>query len=143
MSRAFHVSCSEPSVPLFRLNDGRFQLTKDGPIAPFMNGFGYVLIQPDLAHFIAELDIDGIRFEPAIVWHRGKDEEFGPYLNLRVGQFFNWQKMDALDLSGYKMYSLNDTDLFVSPALKRKLEASAFNYLSFSEGLESFAGDSN
>jgi hypothetical protein len=104
MSQPFHVSCSELSVPLFRLKDGRFQLTKDGPIAPFMDGFGYFLIQPDLAQFIEELDIEGIQFEPAIVWHRGKDLEFGPYLNLLVGQFFNSQMMDELDLSGYKMY---------------------------------------
>jgi len=139
MSHAFHVSCSEPSVPLFRLKDGRFQLTKDGPIAPFMNGFGYVLIQPDLAQFIEELDIDRIQFEPAVVWHRGKDVEYGPYVNLRVGQWFNAQMIDELDLSEYKMYSLNDTYLFVSPALKQKLEASPFNYLFFSEGLASFA----
>jgi len=141
MSHAFHVSCSEPSVPLFRLKNGRFQMTKDGPIAPFMNGFGYILIQPNLAQFVEELDVDRVQFEPAIVWHRGKDQEFGPYLNLRVGQFFNWQMMDELDLSGYKMYSLNDTYLFVSSALKRRLEAGPFNYLCFSEGLSSFAAD--
>jgi len=75
------------------------------------------------------LDIDRIQFEPAVVWHRGKDVEYGPYVNLRVGQWFNAQMIDELDLSEYKMYSLNDTYLFVSPALKQKLEASPFNYL--------------
>jgi hypothetical protein len=141
MSQAFHVSCSKPSVPLFRLKDGRFQLTKDGPIAPFMDGFGYFLIQPDLAQFIEELDVDRIQFEPAIVWHRANDLEYGPYLNLRAARFFKSQMIDELDLAGYKMYSLNDTYLFVSPALKQKLEASPFKYLSFSEGLSRFAAD--
>lgn len=135
----FHVWCVEPSVPLFRLADGRFQLTKDGPIAPFMSGPGYFVVERNLARFLSDLDISRIRFEPAVIWHRRLDLEYSTHASLLVDQHITPETLGASDLSEERIYSMNDTHLFVSPALKDRLESSSFRYLRFSEGLADFA----
>ena len=134
----FHVSCSEPSVSLFLLADGRFQLTKDGPIAPFMSGPGYFLVENDLAHFLEDLNIPDIRFDPAVIWHRSRDLEYLTHTNLLIERYFTPDTISELDLTGEKFYSMNDNYLFVSPALKRLMERGSFQYLHFSEGLSDF-----
>ena len=128
-----------PSVPLFRLSDGRYQLTKDGPIAAFMNGPGYFLVEKELADFLDGMDIDGLRFEPAIIWHRRIDREYSTHTRLIVDRFFVSESIGELDLAGNQVYSMNDNYLFVSPELKERLENSPFNYLRFSAGVSGFA----
>lgn len=136
----YSVECLEPAVPLFRLADGRYQLTKDGPIAPFMYGYGYYLAEPTLTEFFKELDMPGIRFEPAVIWHRRIDKEYSTHSNLLIDRFFTPETITELDLDGNQVYSMNDSYLFVSPGLKARLESFPFTYLRFSEGLSSFAG---
>lgn len=140
MSLPFHVSCVKPSVPLFQLADGRFQLTKDGPISPFMDGPGYFLAEHDLARFLVESDTSRIKVEPAIIWHRSLDLEYRTHSNLLVDRYLTPETIGELDLAGENIYSMNDCYLFVSPALKKRLEGGSFSYLCFSEGLSDFAG---
>jgi hypothetical protein len=139
-SRPYLVNCLEPSVPLFRLADGRYQLTKDGPIAPFMDGPGYFLVERHLADFLEELDISGLRNVRAVIWHRRIDKEYATHSNLIVDRFFTSSTIDELDLTGNQVYSMDDRYLFVSPELKDRLQCSAFGYLRFSDGLSDFAG---
>lgn len=136
----YFVECIEPSVPLFRLADGRYQLTKDGPIAPFMDGPGYFLAENKLADFLEQLGISGLGFEPAVIWHRRIDKAYFTHKNLIVDRFFTTETINELDLAGNQVYSMNDNYLFVSPGLKALLEDLPFAYLRFSEGLSGFAG---
>jgi hypothetical protein len=104
-----------------------------------MSGPGYFLLERDMVQFLEELDIPGVRFEPATVWHRRTNEEFSTYMNLHVERFFDFYSMKELDLSGLKFFTLNDIYLFASPGLKRRLELSPFEYLRFTEGMSGFA----
>jgi hypothetical protein len=140
MTLPFHVSCSEPAVPIFRLADGRYQLTKDGAIAPFMDGPGYLLLENQLAEFLRDLDIPGTAFEPATIWHRRVDREYRTHTNMTVARYFVRGDIGELDLSGLRFYVMYDQYLFASPLLKRVLAESPFQYLEFSEGLSWFAG---
>ena len=139
MSFPFHVSCSEPAVPLFQLADGRFQLIKDGSIAPFMDGPGYLLLENELAEFLVDLDIPGIDFEPATIWHRRIDREYLTHTRMNVETHFAQKEIQELDLNGLACYVMGDRYLFVSSSLKQVLVTSPFQYLEFSEGLDWFA----
>ncbi len=136
----YFVECLESSVPLFRIADERYQMTKDGPIAPFMDGPGYFLAESTLTSFLDELDIQGLSFEPAVIWHRRIDKEYRTHHNLIVGRFFTPSTINELDLTGSQVYSMNDRYFFISHELKQRLEDAPFGYLKFSEGLSGFAG---
>jgi hypothetical protein len=139
MGLPFFMSCNLPSVGLYHLDDGRFQLIKDGPIAPFMYGPDYFLITRELANLLEELDIPRVHFEPAVIWDRGINQEHRTHVRLVVSQWFSVDQIKDLDLDGYRLLTLGDEYLFVSPTLKEKLDASDFKYLCFSEGLSEFA----
>jgi hypothetical protein len=104
-----------------------------------MFGPGYFLVEEKLAHFLEALDVPGLRFEPAVIWHRRIDKEYLTHTNLIVARFFVSDTIGELDLSGNQVYSMNGTYLFVSPELKERLEAFPFSYLRFSKGLSDFA----
>src|SRR5262249_29749784 len=108
MNLPFHVSSSEPAAPLFRLSDGRFHLTKDGPLAHFMSGWRYFLMEEDLFSFLQNFDIPRISFKPAVIWNRRTNEEFSNYSNLQVEEFFDSRTMNELDLTGFRFYSFDN-----------------------------------
>ena len=139
MDAPYHVSCDEESVPLYRLGDGRFQLTKDGPIVPLMSGTGYFLIEEPFAAFLEELGIYGIKLEKATIWHRRLNVEHSTHKLLIVNQCFTPETIGELDTSGEKFFSLYNRYLFASPRLKKRLESGPFGYLKFTEGLDGFA----
>lgn len=135
----FHVSCCEPAVRLFQLADGRFQLIEDGPLAPFMYGRGYFLVERPLADFLRQLNLERVRLEPAVIWHRRIDREYLSHEHLLVNQYFTLDQINDIDLDGERLLSMNDEYLFASRAMKDRLEAGAFRYLCFSLGLSEFA----
>jgi len=139
MPLPFLITCSLPSVRLYELNDGRFQLIERGPIAPVMCGYRYMLVEQPLVSFLRELQIERVRYEQAVLFNRGTGEELRTHVRLHVGQFFQVDRLQDLQLDGPRLLTMNDEYYFASPELKERLEASAFKYLCFSEGLEGFA----
>src|SRR5262245_4327573 len=124
MGVPYYVGCKESSVPMYRLTDGRFQLTKEGPISPFMNGYGYFLLEEPFANFLEQLDICGIRFQRATIWHRRLNIEYTTHKLLTVDRYFTLETVNELDTTGERLFALNDTYLFASPTLKERLETS-------------------
>jgi hypothetical protein len=55
MRLPFHVSYREPSASLFELSDGRFQKMEAGALAPWCQGYGYLLVERTLADFLKAL----------------------------------------------------------------------------------------
>ena len=139
MPLPFLVTCSVPAVKLYELTDGRFQLIEQGPIAPLMIGYRYVLVEEGLAKFLQSLPLERIRYENVTLFNRGTAEEVRTHIRIRVGQFFEASQIQDIALSGLRILTMNDEYIFVSPELKRELEASGFKYLRFSEGLSGFA----
>lgn len=135
------------AVGLYLLDDGRFQMTKQGNLAPFMCGCDYILVENKLADFLASLSIPHIEIKDAIVWNRGKNEEYFDYKELRFRKSIGYiteENINYLDLSGlqaylYQPYVSPPIYLFVSPELKELLQKSGFDYLRFSEGFSHFA----
>ncbi len=139
MSLPFHVTCSEPAVGLFQLDDGRFQLIQPGPIVPLMVGRGYVLIELALVGYLRELNVPRLTFEPAVIWQRGINQEYRTHARVLIEQFFASDQINDLDLDGDRLLTLDDQYLFASPSLRQRLLESQVTYLQFSEGLSMFA----
>lgn len=141
MPLPFYIKCKLPAVRLYELADGRFQLIEQGPLAPFMAGYRYLLVEQPLAAFLSQLGLERVRHEPAVLFNRGTGEEHRTYVRLHVGQFFDERQTHGISLEGPRLLTMNDEYYFASPELKSRLEASQFTYLSFSEGLSEFAGN--
>jgi len=129
-----------PVVRLFELDDGRFQLLEAGDIGPFLPGYGYLLVERELAEFLIEHEVDRIVLKDAILFDSTSEQEYQTHVRIQVRQYFKPEQINDLDLNGLRLLTMNDEYYFASPELKKRLEQSSFDYLSFSEGLEGFAG---
>lgn len=137
----FLVESTAPTVPLFELNDGRFQLLEAAPtIGPFLCGPGYLLVEKALGKFFVEQGVERIQCEDAIIFDRPSDAEFRTHLRIRVGQYFTVDQISDLDLVGPRLLTMNDDCYFVSRDLRERLQRSPFDYLTFSEGLSRIGG---
>ena len=136
----FCIGSKAPSVPLFELSDGRFQLLKTAVAGPFLYGPGYLLVERDLGHFLVKQDLEGVTCEDAILFHRPSGAEYHMHVRIRVGQHFTDDQICDLDLIGPRLFVMNDEYYFVSPELRQRLQHASFDYLIFSEGLSGFAG---
>lgn len=125
---------------LFELDDGRFQLLEAGNIDPFLPGYGYLLVERDLAEFLSKHEVDRIVLKDAILFDRPSGQEYRTHVRVQVRQHFKPEQINDLDLNGLRLLTMNDEYYFASPELKKRLEQSRFDYLSFSEGLDGFAG---
>jgi len=139
MHLPFYVSCKQRGTGLFELSDGRFQKIEAGALAPWCQGYGYLLVERALADFLEAVKVERVRFEPAIVFDPSTDEEDRSLVRVRVGQFFTSDQIRDLPLDGNRLLTMGDSHVFVSPALKTRLNDARFNYLQFSEGLSGFA----
>lgn len=140
MPQPFFISCKLPAVRLYELSDGRFQLIEQGPIAPWMSGYRYLLVDSELALFLRNLGLERVRQEPAVLWNRATGEEMRTHVRLHVSLFFTENLLSDLPLDGLRLLTFNDEYYFASPELKASLEASPFGeYLQFSEGFSEFA----
>ncbi|MDC8757301.1 hypothetical protein [Janthinobacterium fluminis] len=136
----FFVESNIPSVRLFELSDGRFQLLEVAEIAPFLPGYGYLLVERRLAEFLVEHDVERIVCEDAVLFDRTSGKEFRTHVQVRVRQYFKSEQINDLDIAGLRLLTMNDEYYFISPELKNLLEQAPFEYLSFREGLSGFAG---
>ena len=141
MSQPFLISCKLPATRLYELGDGRFQLIEQGPIAPLMSGYRYLLVERELALLLHDLGLERVRHEPAVLFKRATGEEMHTHVRLHVSQFFTENMLPDIPLEGLRLLTFNDQYYFASPELKTCLEASPFDYLQFSEGLSGFAGN--
>jgi hypothetical protein len=141
MTLPLHISCNSPAAALYELADGRFQKISGGPVAPFIVGPRYVLVEEPLAKYLQELLIPNIEIVRAVVWDRASNVEIRTHWQVKIGQWFSADQIKDLDLNGERLLVLNDEHVFCSPALGRLLKDGGFPYLRFREGLEWFAGN--
>ena len=142
MPLPFHVYCDLPSCRLLELRDGRFQRIDRCPLSPFLAGYGYLIVEQPLADFLKSQDLHGVTFKDVVLFERSSGTEIFSHTRLQVSQFFSADQINDLQLDGPRLLRLSDEHYFVSPELKAALEESPFKYLSFSAGLEGFAGSS-
>lgn len=135
----FLIESRVPSVLLYELNDGRFQLLEPTAAGPFLFGPGYLLVERNLGAFLAEQGVERIKCENAILFDRLSGTEFRTHVRIRVGQYFTPDQICDLDLAGPRLLTMNDEYYFVSRELCERLQRGPFAYLTFSEGLTGFA----
>ncbi len=135
----YFVESEDFAVDLYQLKDGRFQPIKQGELGPFMYGDGYLLIENELAEYLELLDLPRVAFKDAVIWDRKTDSEYRTHKEVIIGQHFSFDQINDIDLDGERILMMDNMYVFVSPALKNKLEKSKFTYLKFSEGLSNFA----
>lgn len=136
----FFIDSRISPVRLFELDDGRFQLVDQAEVGPFLPGNGYLLVENRLAEFLVEHDVERIVCEDVVLFDRPSGKEFRSHTRIRVKQYFTHEQIKDLDLTGLRLLTMNDEYYFVTRELKELLEQARFDYLSFSEGLEGFAG---
>jgi hypothetical protein len=139
MPLPFLLSCKHPSVRVFELDDGRFQLVEHGEVGPVVSGYKHLLIEARLATFLKDLGLERVTFEPVAFFLRSTGKEWSSHERVRVGQYFKVDRVKDLALDGHRILTLNDEYYFVSPSLKQVLESAGFDYLEFTEGLTGFA----
>lgn len=122
---------------LYELNDGRFQLIKDGPLDPIMVGFKYILVKTDISEYFQSLGIERVTFEPTTLWNRKTDSEDFSYMKMIVNHHFSSSDLNDINLDGYQFLLMDNHYLFFTPLLKNTLEASNKGFV-FSEGLSNF-----
>lgn len=137
----YHLGCAKLGSPLYELADGRFQFIADSIVAPIMTGHQYALINSRLAEFLETLDLDQVRFEPAVIWNRQLGKEIHTHKRLISEKSISYEQIDELDLTGKQLYVMEDEYLFVSLELKDALVAQDFEHLQFSEGLSGFVAE--
>ncbi|MFN3014559.1 hypothetical protein ACK1CN_01345 [Vibrio coralliilyticus] len=134
--QAYHVEITN-QTNLNQLNDGRFQMIKQGRLDPVMVGYKYVLVKNTIAEILKKLDIQGVTFKPATIWNRKEDIEDHSYTQLEVNQHFDSANTNDLDLSGLQFLVMDNRYLFVSPELMLKLGNSGIKW-AFSKGFSNF-----
>jgi len=127
--------CNE--VNLYKLDDGRYQPIKRGPIEPIMIGHKYVLVKEDIAEYFRSLDIERVTYEPAIIWDRSTDTEHKDFVRLLINRHFDTGQIDDIDISGKQFLLMDNNYVFVTPQLKSELEQSEYGF-KFSEGMTNF-----
>ena len=127
-------------VRLFELGDGRFQILENAEIGPFLPGHGYLLVERKLSDYLVAHEVEGIVCEHAVLFDNVTSQEIRTHVRIRVRHYFTAGQIRELDLAGPRLLTMNDEYYFASPELKMLLEQGSFNYLSFSPGLEDFAG---
>lgn len=137
----YHVACLDAHPLLYQRSDGRFQIMEEGVLAPLMVGHEYVLVETALAEYLAVLDLPRLSISEAVIYDARRQQEVRTHRQLHIGQRFSSDAIRNIDLDGEGLLLMDDTHLFASPLLKRRLEESPFKYLQFTEGLDDFAGN--
>ena len=133
------VTSNEDSVALLELDDCRFRMLEQGPLARFATGYRYLLVDRALAKYLRSLKIPQVTFKPAVVLDGTTGREHRSHTRVFVHQSFYQDEIEALLLDGRHILAMSGEHFFVSPSLKFALEANEFSFLQFSEGLSAFA----
>lgn len=135
----FHIETKDSTSRLYQLKDGRYQIIENGELGPFMAGYGYLLLERELAEFLECLPVETATFRDAIIFDPSNSRELETHVEVIVDQRFEADQMNDINLDGDRILLMSNRYVFISPSLKKKLENSEFNYLKFSEGLSNFA----
>lgn len=142
MPLPFHVSCRRPSgATFFQLQDGRFQFIRETPLAPFMAGFGYLLVERSFGDHLRGLALERVGILPAVIWNRRTNEHLLTHDSISIGQSFEMDQINDLNTDGPRLLVLGKEYVFASPELRQMLIDSPFDWLTFTKGRTGFVGE--
>ena len=144
------MSCSQPHARLYQLEDGRFQIVGEGGLAPLMIGYEYVLVEEHFALYLTTLDLPKMKIIDAIIYEPWQKKEIRTHKQLLIDQQFSSdmiQNIDQpnspdivqreIDLDGEQFLLMDRQYVFVSAALRERLDASGSVTFASQRGLVS------
>jgi hypothetical protein len=93
-------------------SDGRFQIMEEGELAPLMVGYEYVLVDRNLAEYVAVLDLPRLGISEAVLYGAWRQQEVRTHSQLHIGQRFS-SGHDSGRRSGRRKISANGRRLLV------------------------------
>ncbi len=133
----YHLDISNNGF-LYELGDGRFQLMNGAEPEQIMIGYGYIFVENELATTLENLDVERIKFFPAILFDRSKMKELSTHSKMVVNHHFDSDQIKDLDIVGKQFLLMSNQYLFVSPELKDILQE-VVPKLTYPKGLSRFA----
>lgn len=138
----YRMVCTIDGDNLYELQDGRFQFLHSRKVAPLMGKFYsdeafHVLADNKLADFLRSLDLDQVTCKPAVLWHRGADEEVHTHSLMSIGKALEPGWKEDVEPDGHHMCFANSRRYFgilVNTALKDALKKAGFKHLRFGKG---------
>ena len=122
-----------------RLQDGRFHVFKSGIASNLITGHEFILVSQPLATIISKTCQSLVEVQPAVVIRLSTGEKWPDYYELKPLQEI--RPYELLDASGYQVWHLDHSCLFVSPKLMDEITRSGIANLSFFPGWSRFAGE--
>jgi hypothetical protein len=132
------VKCRVAGPRLFERADGRLWAIDEVEPAPFMAGYGYLVIERKLAEFLIAMGVERLRLSPASIEGCASSEP-EKYCRVTNLQCFEPGMLSDINEDGLRILVMGEEHYFVTPDLKELIMQSSFNYLEFSSGLSEFA----
>jgi hypothetical protein len=124
---------TEEQASLYRLRDGRFQIVQEGPLRVLMSGPSYILASTALYDLLYSSAPDDLVGEPRVLYHPVTRSEIAGYIELLIHNSVSEDSVYEVNTEGMRIWVMEATYLFVSPALRSVLERK-FTGLQFSPG---------
>lgn len=116
------------SEPFYRLKDGRYQVISPDPLTDLMLCDDRFVVSERFRCWLMDKEVTELSFEPMVVWNRADNVESHDYCLMTIGDtYVNWEDLDA-DPSDLQMFTCLSSGIVVTPALKRELKASEFQF---------------
>lgn len=115
-------------------------MTTQVKIAPILVGYGYALVEKKFSEYLEQLDLPQLDVVDAVIYNPKDKLEMRTHCQLLVGQHFSANMIRDIDLDGERLLIMDNSYIFISRQLQKRLEETEFTYLRFSEGLIEFAG---
>lgn len=133
-TQPYSVHCDRPT--LVKLEKGKYQIFFTGNMGSLITdtGYGYTLLDTDLANLLKEL-IPDISLESIQITNKDTGEQWANYFSLTYENIYLPELAYAnktYDVSGNKIWIGEKGGLYVSEGIKEKLENAGFGDLSFS-----------
>ena len=111
----FSIESRNEVVRLYWLKgSSKFQTIQDGEIGPVMIGHEYVVFSNNTADWFKSLDLEGVRFEPTIVWNRKQETDYSEYQKAIIYNHFTSENINDTNISGRRFLVMENQYLFAT-----------------------------
>jgi hypothetical protein len=110
-TRIYHVVAPR-QASLYRLNDGRFQVVRDGELSSILTGYGYVLVTEEVLRAFRRAGVSAVD-RPAVVFDSAASSQMATYREIEVTREVAPRTIDEIALDDH-LWCHARRDLFVS-----------------------------
>ena len=113
----------DKEVLLLQLEDNKYYVREFGKFKPILNAAGAILVENQLAAIFQKYAADQIESVQNVTIHRrATDETWANYVSIVFKHDLEVQKFENADSDGVKIYTFMNNEIYVTSALKNKIE---------------------